>query len=266
MSHPVGIDIIILSYAKNDALKDITLACINSLMASEDPLQIKFNVIVIESNHGLKPYQYPSSNTIYSNKKFGYHRYMNIGIKLSNNPYICLCNNDLIFHKNWASAMLQVFREDQLIESASPICSIHHPAHGIGLDSGIHVGYKVRKEITGWCLFFKRSILKRTGLLDEHFSFWYADNDYAKTLEKHKIKHALVTNSVVDHIESKTLKTLDKKAQLKITERERFYYEYKWEGRSFFSYLNRLLKFKKHLKQQLELENQLDNEEIKLKK
>ncbi|MDQ7948510.1 MAG: glycosyltransferase [Pedobacter sp.] len=253
MENPIGIDVIILSYAKNDMLKQTTLAGIESLMASEDPAKIRFNVIVIESNHDLKAYQYPSSETIYSNKKFGYHRYMNIGIKHSGNPYICLCNNDLIFHKNWASEILRAFEEDPTLDSASPICSIHHPPYGVPLNSGVHIGYEVRKEVTGWCLFLKRDILKKTGLLDEQFSFWYADNDYAKTLEQYHIKHALVTTSIVDHMESKTLKTLDQEAQLKITARERFYYEYKWEGRSYLSYLNRLLKFKREMKKQSRL-------------
>ena len=251
LTSPIGIDMIILSLAKNDTLKDVTAQAVKSLIESEKSSDIKFNVIVIESNHGLKPYQYPSTTTIYPKKPFGYHRYMNIGIDMSSNRYICLCNNDLIFHKNWASEILAVFEQNPTIQSASPACAIHHPANGIELNSGIQEGYQVRKEIAGWCLFFKRDILKKTGKLDENFKFWFADNDYAKTLEKHHIRHVLVTSSIVDHLESKTLTTLNTEAQLKITTRERFYFEYKWEGRSYLSYLNRLLKFKKEIKRQI---------------
>ncbi|MBB2146440.1 glycosyltransferase [Pedobacter sp. LMG 31464] len=249
---PVWIDVIILSYAKTDALKLMTEQSIQSLIDSEDASEVSFNIIVIESNHDLKPYQYPNTNTVYSDKKFGYHKYMNTGINMSENPYVCICNNDLLFHPKWATEILKAFDQDSSIQSASPLCSIHHPLiTGIEPNSGVYIGYEVRREITGWCLFFKRSILKKTGLLDEKFTFWYADNDYANTLKKHSINHALVTSSIVDHLESKTLKTFNQEEQLKMTAMERFYFEYKWEGRSYFSYLNRLLKSKKEINRQI---------------
>lgn len=244
---PIWIDIIILSYAKTEELKQLTEQTITSLINSENQTQIRFNVIVIESNHALRPYQYNHTETIYSNKRFGYHRYMNIGIRRSSNAYVCICNNDLLFHKNWCSEILRAMEKDDSIQSASPSCSIHHPSIGINLNTGIYRGYEVRREVTGWCLFFKRNILKKIGKLDENFKFWYADNDYANTLKKHAIKHALVTSSIVDHLESKTLKTFNKEEQLKMTTNERFYYEYKWEGRSYFSYLNRLLKSRREM-------------------
>src|SRR5690606_38909440 len=110
--------------------------------------------------------------------------------------------------------------------------------------NGLKYGYEVRDELVGWCLFFKREMLQITGKLDPRFTFWYADNDYSMMLQKHGLTHALVTDAIVDHMESQTLNTKNEIERKKLTERARFYYEYKWEGRSFFSYLNRLRKFK----------------------
>jgi GT2 family glycosyltransferase len=248
---PVKIDVIILSYAKNDLLKQMTEQGIKSLLNSENQDQISFNIVVIESERNLEPFNYANTTTVYPNVPFGYHKFMNIGIKLTKNPYLCICNNDLLFHPNWASEILSAFEENPELSSASPICSIHHPAIGISLNSGVHIGYEVRKEVAGWCLFFKRSNLEKTGLLDEKFTFWYADNDYATTLEKYNIKHALVTTSIVDHLESKTLKTFELQEQMKMTTRERFYYEYKWKKRGYFSYLNRLFKAKREINRQI---------------
>ncbi|AGA78977.1 glycosyltransferase family 2 protein [Echinicola vietnamensis] len=238
------IDIIILSYAKDPALKEITENALKSLNESENNQSIKFNTIVIESEKKLRPYQYPKTKTIYPKQNFGYHKYMNIGIKMTQSEFVCICNNDLVFHKGWASEILQAFEKDPNLSSASPACSIHHPDHGIAINSGIHIGYEVRKELVGWCLFFKRDMLKVTGKLDPKFKFWFADNDYSMTLQEHGLKHALVASSIVDHLESKTLNTKSDKEKWKLTVRERFYYEYKWEGRSFLSYMNRLRKFK----------------------
>jgi GT2 family glycosyltransferase len=49
-----------------------------------------------------------------------------------------------------------------------------------------------------------KSVLNKIGDFDEEFKFWYQDDDYAKTLLKNKIKHALITKSKVTHLLSKS--------------------------------------------------------------
>lgn len=247
---PIDIDVIILSYARDEKLKSVTLDGIQTLVDSEDPSHIRFNVIVVESNQALAPFQYPHTTTVYPKESFGYHKFMNIGINMSDSPFVCICNNDLLFHKNWATEIIHAFQTDLTLFSVSPACSIHHPAQQIPLHSGMHYGYEVRKELVGWCLFFKREMLQITGKLDPAFKFWFADNDYSKTLQKYRLKHALVTSSIVDHLESTTLKTKKVTEQQQLTAGERFYYEYKWEGRSWLSYWNRKRKFKRDLQNQ----------------
>ncbi|MDO9552694.1 glycosyltransferase family 2 protein [Rhodonellum sp.] len=232
------IDVIILSNASSPELKGITENAVQSLIASENPSDIQFDIVVIESNKKQEEYAYPCTRTLFPRKKFGFHKYFNLGISKTDSQYICLANNDLVFHKSWASEMLRAFDADPSLVSASPACSIHHPAHGVDLYSGIHEGLEVRKEVAGWCLFFKREMLDITGKLDEGFTFWYSDNDYINTIQKHGLKHALVSSSIVDHLESQTLKSKDEKEQFKLTHNDRFYYEYKWGKRSLFSYLN----------------------------
>src|ERR1700753_58503 len=119
---PVEIDIIILSYAKDKKLKRLTEQTIETLLGSEDPLKIHFNVVVIESNKILTPYQFKHSLTIYPDEKFGFNRYLNIGIKATRHSYICLCNNDLIFHAGWASAILRAMWSHPEISSINPLC------------------------------------------------------------------------------------------------------------------------------------------------
>ncbi|UCS91820.1 glycosyltransferase [Echinicola marina] len=237
MNNPVDIDIIILSYAKRPELRKLTETALRTLYDSELPKNIRFNTVVIESYKSAEKYDFPNTQTIYPKEKFGYHKYMNIGIEMTQSPFVCICNNDLEFHKGWASEILKAFQEDHELRSASPACSIHHPNHGIALNSGIYYGHEVRKELTGWCLFFKREILAITGKLDPRFKFWFADNDYSMTLQKHGLKHALVTSSIVDHLESQTLNTKRTRERRRLTAKERFFYEYKWEGRSYWSYL-----------------------------
>ena len=222
------IDIIILSYAQTSQLKEMTINCIDSLIQSEDASKIQFNIIVVESEKSIKPFQYDHSSTLYPDGDFGYHRFMNLGISRTSSPYICICNNDLIFHRHWATEILSPFLDFDDVVSASPICSIHHPKVGIEINSGLKLGYRIRHEIAGWCIFFKRDLLNTIGMLDPNFNFWCADNDYANTLWALGKNHVLVTSSVVDHLENKTLTAQTINRQLDLTEGESVYFRKKW--------------------------------------
>ncbi len=233
---PTNVDIIILSYAKTPALRSVTETCISSLLDSENRSTVVFNVLVIESQKDAPPYAGEGVKTIYPREAFGYHAYMNIGIRQTASNYVCLCNNDLYFHTGWASAILRAFSEPPELQSASPLCTKHHPSTGICPHSGLLVGYEIRREVAGWCLFFRRDMLAVTGLLDETFKFWFADNDYARTVEKHRLLHALVTDSFVDHLESQTLQTEGEFRRRLLTRRAKIEFNRKWNHLSGWTY------------------------------
>ncbi len=230
----LNIDIIILSYAKDDKLKDLTLHTVDTLLKSEDSRTIRFEVLVIESNKNLMPYEYPGTKTMYPETDFGFNKYMNIGIKATTSEFVCLCNNDLIFHKGWATEILKAFKQYKVLESANPYCPNFD--YNKRIQDGINV---IRRDktldingvLTGWCIFVKRSIFKKIGFLDEQFTFWYADNDYDLTLRKYGIKHALVKSSLVTHVACQSHDLLsDKKEELTIGQRAIF--EKKWQKRN----------------------------------
>jgi GT2 family glycosyltransferase len=229
------IDIIILSYAKDEKLKALTEQTIATLLDSEDPEHIKFDVLVIESDKSLRPYQYPGTKTIYPDETFGYNKYMNIGIKATGNEYVCLCNNDLIFHKGWAGAILSAMENDPLMLSASPYCPTFHKNEGFDENGPVMEGYF--GVLGGWCIFMKREIFGTIGLLDEKLLFWYCDADYCKTLEKYHVKNCLVPASKVTHLGSESLKTVNDAEYQKLTQLPRTYYNYKWNHRSYLKYL-----------------------------
>ncbi len=231
MESSIEIDIIILSYAQDLELQSITEACVISLITSENPRKIKFNIIVVESEQDLAPFQYPGTRTVYPKKKFGYNCFMNIGINMTSAKYICICNNDLIFHSSWATEILKVFNRYPNFLSASPFCPNHHSKMGFELNNGIYLGYRNHFEIAGWCLFFKREMLQLTGKLDENYRFWCADNDYANTLSALNIGHVLVSSSVVDHLGNQTINLQSAEMQQELTSREFFYFEKKWNYR-----------------------------------
>ncbi|GAB3927680.1 glycosyltransferase family 2 protein [Mucilaginibacter myungsuensis] len=229
-----NIDIIILSYAKTEQLKQMTQDGINSLFASEDKGEIKFNVVVIESEKKLGNYQYPGTKTIYPDVSFGYNKYLNIGIRATNSRYVCLSNNDLIYHPGWATAMLKAFAEHPQLASANPYSENFDYDERIKTGPDVawrHKTMAMNGVLTGWCIFVKRDTLQKIGELDEQFTFWYADNDYDLTLRKHKLRHALIKPSLVTHLFCQSHDLLDDRHE-EMTSGQRAVFEHKWANRS----------------------------------
>lgn len=234
MNDKIHIDIIILSFARNENLQNLTLQAIESLRASEDSQTIVFHVVVIESNPALAPYQYPFSRTIYPDCKFGYHRYMNIGIRATDSPYVCLCNNDLVFHRGWASAMVSAMRDNPQIVSASPFCPLFHTREGFVQGAAPREAYF--GVLTGWCIFVQRSTFKIIGPLDENLVFWYCDADYCQTLLYHGLRNYLVSSACVTHLGSESFRTMPSQEKQRLMKEPELYYRYKWYHRSRLRY------------------------------
>lgn len=194
------VSVILLAKTDSEALFEMTQNCIQSLLDSEQ--EMVFEIIIIESNkqYSQQKFQYPDFvKVIVPTQQFNFHQFLNIGIKAATGGFIALCNNDLIFHKDWFSAILKVSEKHKDIFSFSPL-------HEINTDKSrdFLIGYKVTQQIKGWCIVVKASIFKKIGMLDETFNFYYADNDYGMTLKYWNIKHALVYNSYVEHLEKKS--------------------------------------------------------------
>lgn len=243
---PIAIDIIILSYAKNERLKELTIQTINTVLASENHKRIKFNILVVESHKSLAPYNYAHTSTLYPDSEFGFNKYLNIGIKATSNNYVCLCNNDLVFEKNWATEILNLMAEYPSLQSVNPICPdfyatkkfINNQRSVFATRANIHLGI-----LTGWCIFVKRDIFSKIGLLDEQFDFWYADKDYGMTLIKNKVIHALAVNSYVKHLGNQSHTAIDGALINNYTIEQKYKYDLKWNRK--LTLLKKFLSFKK---------------------
>lgn len=194
------VDIIILSFAKTESLQQLTQQTVDSCLSSET--KIRFNILVLEQNPDAK---YTGCKTLYLIGEFNYNRFMNIGIQETKAPYVCLCNNDLIFSPGWCTNIIAAMQEHKLL-SASPLCPNVQGKRVQG--PKVDFGYNNSHHMSGWCIMTDRNLYKTIGSIDDEFPFWFADNIYSEQLKKHGIKHALVRNSVVTHLGSSTLNTL----------------------------------------------------------
>ena len=229
------VDVIIISWAKDDSLLQVTRDGLDSLFKS-DSEDIQFHAYIVESNsdvnydHFNRTYKRHTATTIHPIVPFGYHRYLNIGRKEGVSPYVVLCNSDLTYEKNWASKIIEVMDANPKFLSASPWCpqtqGDNRPHAG-----NIFEGYEVRGELAGWCIFQQRKIYDILGELDEQFTFWYCDNDYAMELQKNGISHCLVADSIVNHHDDylgNTGSTLTAEQQHEITYAQTEIFQKKW--------------------------------------
>jgi len=193
------VDIIILSHARNQMLLELTQRTINSCHTSES--EISFNILVIEQEQGVI---YNNCTMHYITEPFNYNRFMNIGISMTSNEYVCLCNNDLEFKKGWCSNMIPIMQKYNLL-SACPKC----PDSTVGRTLPVDFGYNNKHHMSGWCIMTNRKLYGIIGKINEDFPFWFADNEYAEQLKEFKVRHALISSSVVRHLGSSTLSLLD---------------------------------------------------------
>ncbi len=213
-------DIVIVSYAKDDYCKSLTENCIRSIIGSEKYSENLFNIIVVESQPGVK-WESVSDivHTFEAPLPYGYHKFLNFGRKQGSSQFVALCNNDLEFKDKWFTNIMKASVVEPDAISFSPICPMTQPIYGINENTGIQEGYEIRKQISGWCIIHKREIYNIIGDLDERFHHWFCDNDYSMELQYHNLKHILVTDSVVIHHD----KNIGKTTERVVTDQNRMY-------------------------------------------
>lgn len=196
------VDVIILSYAKDDDIIRMNSNCIDSINNSSP---IKFNIYLIEteSNNDFI-YHQGNVEVIQPNKEFNYNQFLNIGLEYCKNEWILLSNNDTIYEKNFIENMLEAHKIDERILSMSPIDDDWPMQKGFDRNVPIHYGHRIQYEISGWSILINKKVIEIIGKFDESFYFWYQDNDYSNNLKKHNVQHALITNAKVHHLLSRS--------------------------------------------------------------
>ncbi len=188
--------VILIAASKNKSLIEITQNAINT--AKQDDCE----VIVVETHKVIK---YQNAKVYLYKHEFNYNKCLNFGISKTTHEYIALCNNDLEFSLNWTN-IIKTMKQNNIL-SASSYCPVSMSRSA----KMIEYGYEIRRQIAGWMIVINRKILDIIGKLNEDVKFWRSDNIYAEQLKTHNIKHALIRDSVVTHLDngSNTLQTLD---------------------------------------------------------
>lgn len=203
------LSVIILSYALDDDIYNLNKQAIESLLASETWAAGCLQILLIESNKE-NPYQYPYPNVdvLIPNEKFGFHRFFNIGIEHTDGEYIAFCNNDIIFHKGWFSAIREVANSHRRFLCFSPIDdSGDYPKmtpEALPREKAFYKGWEHQKHFAPWCFVWKRKVFDITGPFDETIDFYGADCDELNMMSRNALWGVVCPKSVVNHLAGQT--------------------------------------------------------------
>jgi len=220
------LDVIILSNTANIEYYKLLEQCINSLKNND----IKYNIIVVETNFKLKNKKIPldSVNFIFPGEKFNYNKFLNIGIEQSKTDTILISNNDIVYDPKCLDFL---YNGLNFYSSVSPYDKNHHPKFFKDVTDKFIEGYDVGKHVVGYSIMFKKEILKYIGKFDEHFKFWYQDNDYCNLLKKYNLKHALIMDAQCYHYGEQSHNLLSQKDLYENTYKSVNILNEKWENK-----------------------------------
>lgn len=226
------IDVIILTNTKTEKSLRMTLRTIYTLRDSE--VDYKFNVHLVESGDDYTKEYFETgivANYIKPNEAFNYNKFINLAMSYVQSEWVIISNNDVGYEKNWLSEIMTISKERPDIQSFSPkdpaLYIKYFDWHFIDSPSKYFESYIVHEAVMGWCLVVKKEALDKIGPFDEQFDMYYQDNDYAKMLAKHDIKHALVKDSIVCHLKSVNITKTSVETLIKMEE-DKIKFEAKW--------------------------------------
>ena len=234
------VDVIILSRCLTREDFEVNQRCVQSLSVSEP--DIDFRILIIESGGGNfaetgRVYEHASVSVIIPDEPFRFHRFLNIGLNHSRSEWVVFSNNDVIFHAGWFSEILKLKAMDPRIQS---FCPFDRNAPFLPFEKfsqkAYHLGYRVPIEFVGWCFVVERGVFQKMGMFDERYDLYFGDNDFARTLKRKSVLHAMVPSSYVEHLGGYTTKKYDAVGTPEY-ERDKERYKAKWGDTRFRSFL-----------------------------
>lgn len=215
-----------LANTASDAYRNMTNQALESMYNNRGTSEIEMRCVLVETNVMSGKYLQPYVLTHYPGETFNYNRFMNLGYLAAKswwpeffddekngptNPeewqetrYVCLLNNDIYCHPDWAWELAGIIDEEGL-DSGSPLApgwQFHNNYTENSINGGVFRGWGIGHEFTGWVQMYKYSSFEKLYPLDEDFSFWAADNSMTLEMQKLKMDHALIVTSKVTHFTS----------------------------------------------------------------
>ncbi len=159
---------------------------------------------------------FPQIDLIISPYNMGYGRANNLALKKINTNYALLLNPDAHISSDDIAICLQIMQNNHNIAIAGPIVYNAKMQNNNLVDNGIclkknkksskqvNENYLLNQFITGAGMFFNMSIMRKIGFFDEGFFLYCEDNEICKRVIKKGYHTALIKNTKILHLGSKS--------------------------------------------------------------
>lgn len=234
-------DVIVLTWNK----LDFTRKFVTSFL---ECTTVPCHLIIIDnaSSDGTKDYLEALTRTntgshrvevIFNKENSGYVGGVNQGIAISQAPYVCLANNDLIFTKGWLGEIISIFEKDSRIGVLNPNngSEVAHEDKRFLASSSDKLKEKYRGMFaektfcTGFCMLIRREVIARIGALSDEFApYFFEDTDYSLKTLKAGYLIGVAKGAFVWHKEHASLDTVKETSREKVFSRNKKIFQEKW--------------------------------------
>jgi GT2 family glycosyltransferase len=222
-------DIIVLTYNQVETSKKFFCSLLTST-------SLPISVIIVDnaSSDGTKEYLKTLKDTesckfrlIFNDKNKGFITGANQGLAVSDAPYVCFANNDLIFGKGWLDEILSIFNKYGQLGILNP------SSNSLGVDRNIDISRFSGRFIempfcSGFCMVIKREVLNRLGGFSEEYApMFFEDSDLSMRAIKAGYLIGNAKGSYVWHKEHGSFRNKSATSD-KIFRKNRYTFQRKW--------------------------------------
>lgn len=216
----IGISIIIPNFNGAKYIPD----CLKHLRAAiKNCPNSKFETIIVDNgstDNSLKTLKIKNYKLkiIFLIKNYGFATAVNQGIKAAKYDYVCLLNNDVNLDKNY---FIKIIKNIKTSPKIACFCGTVLNKNGTQIESqGISFDWsgkclQNRQHASGlvWgssgaAVIYKKSIIQKIGLFDEHYFAYIEDVDIAFRLQQHHYQTLLIPQAKAFHLGGATTNQL----------------------------------------------------------
>ncbi|HLF17554.1 MAG TPA: glycosyltransferase family 2 protein [Candidatus Omnitrophota bacterium] len=147
---------------------------------------------------------------ILNNDNKGYGPAMNQGLAVSDAPYVCFCNNDVVFTRGWLDEVIWAFKENPDVGLLNPNSNNLNrmPQKGESIDE---LSERLKRTFAkgsfvdmpfciGFCMVARRALIERIGGFSPEFApMFFEDSDYSRRVYKAGFRLGVAKRAYVWH-------------------------------------------------------------------
>ena len=218
VNNPLPVSIIVLTWNGID----VTKRCLTSLL--EKTTHPDFEVIVVDNGSTDGTCEYlrgiAGIKLIENGENLGFVRGNNLGIRATNRDVLLLNNDTEIIQSDWLERIQEVAYssadigivgcrlvndEGELVHAGTymPLPSYWGQEYPAGeKDIGQYIRSREVDGVIAACVYIKRELIDRIGLLDESYFSYYEDTDYCLKAKKAGFRVFMCGSATVKHLEN----------------------------------------------------------------